>query len=130
VANNGRNNRRRRSQRKSPSRHKGPSISQEAVKLTCVRCQEPIRNPETALSTPDTGEPVHFDCAIREVADREQLGIKEKICYLGQGTFGIINYAQGGAEKGFVIKKRIPYETADKVVEWRKTIRNSVLELK
>jgi hypothetical protein len=95
-----------------------------------VRCEEPIRNPETALSTPEKGEPIHFDCAIREVADREELGAKEKICYLGQGTFGIIKYAQGAAEKGFEIKKRIPYETVDKAVEWRKTIRNSVLDMR
>lgn len=129
MGNSNRNNRKRGHNRKKPFTQRGPSISQEAVKLTCVRCNEPIRNPETALSTPDGGEPIHFDCAIREVADREQLGAKEKICYLGQGTFGIIRYAQGTAEKGFVIKKRIPYETADKVVEWRRTIRNSVLDV-
>lgn len=129
MAGSGKNNRKKRSQRRKPPKQRTPSISQEAVKLTCVRCNEPIRNPETALSTPD-GEPVHFDCAIREVADREELGAKEKICYLGQGTFGIINYAQGTADKGFVIKKRIPYETADRVVEWRKTIRNSVLDVR
>lgn len=129
MANNGKN-RRRGQQRNRPPKKGETSISQEAVKLTCIRCNETIRNPETALSTPENGEPIHFDCAIREVADNEQLGPKEKVCYLGQGTFGVIQYGKGKNEKGFSIKKRIPYETAEKAVEWRKTIRNSVLDIR
>ncbi len=129
MANNGKNNRRRGQQRNKQPQNRETKVSQETVKLNCVRCSETIRNPETALSTPENGDPIHFDCAIREVADKEELGPKEKVCYLGQGTFGVIQYGMGKNEQGFSIKKRIPYETAEKTVEWRKTIRNSVLDI-
>jgi hypothetical protein len=81
-----------------------------------------------ALASPDNGEPIHFDCAIQEVADREELGAREKICYLGQGNFGIIRYRSGSTDKDFEIRKRIAYESLEKEVEWRKNMRDKVIK--
>jgi hypothetical protein len=119
---------RSRGRRGGRGRNKREPSVRDSVKLTCVRCGEYIRHPEMALASPDTGEPIHFDCAIQEVADREELGAREKICYLGQGNFGIIRYRSGSTDKDFEIRKRIAYESLEKEEEWRKNMRDKVIK--
>ena len=99
-----------------------PSVA-DKIQLTCVECGKIIRHPQMALSTPDTGEPIHFDCAIQKIAEQEKLDPREKICYLGQGSFGIIKFKSGSSNRDFIIKKRIPYEKGDTEVQWRKQMR-------
>lgn len=117
---------RSRGRRGGRNRNKKEPTARQAVKLTCVRCGEHIQHPESALAAPETGEPVHFDCAMEEVAKNEKLGPKEKICYLGRGNFGIISYKSGSSDKDFLIRKCISYENLEKEVDWRKSMRNKV----
>jgi hypothetical protein len=79
-----------------------------------------------ALASPENGEPVHFDCVITKLAESEELGPGEKICYLGQGSFGIIKFKSGSNSRDFLIKKRIPYESGDKQAQWRKKMREQL----
>lgn len=106
-------------------REKKPSVA-DSVQLTCVQCGKPIRHPQMAMASPETGEPLHFDCVIQSIAEAENLGAREKICYLGQGTFGIIKFKSGSSSRDFVIRKRIPFEKRDVVVEWRKHMRENL----
>ena len=76
----------------------------------CPFCGEPVRDLKTAIVTPDTQKPAHFDCVLQDLAKREGLQPGEKITYLGRGTFGVVSYRQGHAGVPFVIRKRIPYE--------------------
>ena len=128
----GKNSRGGRSRGRRGGRNRSRKIPavREAVRLVCTRCGEQIRHPEMAMASPENGEPIHFDCAIQEVADREELGAREKICYLGQGSFGIIKYSSGSTEKNFEVRKRIPYENKEKEAEWRKHMRDKVMELR
>jgi len=98
----------------------------DKVQLTCAKCGKPIRHPQMAMAEPSTGEPLHFDCVIQSIAESENLGAREKICYLGQGTFGIIKFKSGSSSRDFVIKKRIPFENRDTVVEWRSHMRDNL----
>jgi len=79
-----------------------------------------------ALASPENGEPIHFDCVISKIAETEVLGAREKICYLGQGSFGIIKFKSGSTNRAFIIKKRIPYESGDKPAQWRKKMREQL----
>ncbi len=117
---------RSRGRRGGRGRNKREPSVRDSIKLTCVRCGEHISYPEMALASPENGDPIHFDCAIKEVADREELGAREKICYLGQGNFGIIRYSSSSSDKDFEIRKRIAYENLEKEVEWRKNMRDKV----
>ena len=122
-----RSNSNRRGRRRGGGRNRNENRSQiaETVQLTCIRCGKSIRNPQMALASPEN-DPIHFDCAIQEVAEAENLGAREKICYLGQGTFGIIKFKSSSSNKDFIIKKRIPYEKAEQAVDWRKQMREKL----
>ena len=126
-----RNNSSRRGRRRGGGKNRNEARSQiaESIQLTCIRCGKDIRNPQMALASPEN-EPIHFDCAIQEVAEAENLGAREKICYLGQGSFGIIKYSSGSTEKNFEVRKRIPYENKEKEAEWRKHMRDKVMDLR
>lgn len=117
---------RSRGRRGGRNRNRKEPTARLAVKLTCVRCGEHIEHPEAALAAPESGEPIHFDCAMEDVAKTEKLGPKEKMCYLGHGNFGIISYNSGSSDKNFVIRKRISYENLEKEADWRKSMRNKV----
>lgn len=79
----------------------------------------------TAIAQATSGEPEHFDCVLREISEHEELEPKEKVCYLGNGAFGILRFKQGGPVR-FAIRKRIQYENSEKDVAWRKRISNRV----
>ena len=88
---------------------------------TCPLCGKPVRYLMTAIAQGEGAAPAHFDCVLREIAEKEELEPKEKVCYLGNGTFGILKFKQGGPVR-FSIRKRIQYEAADKDITWRKRI--------
>ncbi len=78
--------------------------------VNCPICGEPVRDLKTAILTPETGKPAHFDCVLQDIAKHEPLQPGEKITYLGKGTFGVVSYKTGGGGVPFVIRKRIAYE--------------------
>jgi ribosomal protein L32 len=86
----------------------------------CPVCGKSVRDILTAIALDSTKEPAHFDCIVRKIAEHEELQQREKIVYLGKGSFGIIQYNKG--KSGFVVRKRIQYEEIDKGPDWRKKI--------
>lgn len=88
----------------------------------CPICRQAVRELASALTHRESGQPAHFDCIMRELRDSNDLAPQEKICYLGGGSFGILEFRQAGAPSGFVIRKRIQYEGKDSVPEWKKPL--------
>ncbi len=86
----------------------------------CPVCQQQVRELPSALTHRATGQPAHFDCIMRELRDSNELLPQERICYLGGGTFGIIELRPGPGR--FVVKRRIPYEEKEAVQEWKKPL--------
>jgi hypothetical protein len=68
-----------------------------------------------------TRTPAHFDCVLKELRDANEVLPQEKICYLGGGTFGILQFRTQGTNK-FTIRKKIPYEEKDFPQEWKKPL--------
>ena len=68
-----------------------------------------------------TGTPAHFDCILKELKDAHELAPQEKLCYLGGGSFGILQFKNQGGNK-FTIKKKIPYEDKTSPQEWKKPL--------
>ena len=89
----------------------------------CPLCGKPVRYLMTAIAQGEGATPAHFDCVLRDIAQHEELQPKEKVCYLGNGDFGILKFQQGGPVR-FTIRKRIQYEATDKDITWRKRISN------
>ncbi|HVP18782.1 MAG TPA: hypothetical protein VMU36_07280 [Spirochaetia bacterium] len=88
----------------------------------CPICRQPVRELPSALTHRETGQPAHFDCIMRELRDSNELAPQEKICYLGGGSFGILEFRAPGAPSRFVIRKRIQYEGKDAAPEWKKVL--------
>jgi hypothetical protein len=62
---------------------------------------------------------------MRELRDTNEMAPQEKICYLGGGTFGILEFRPAGGPTRFVIRKRIPYEEKETPPEWKKVLQIS-----
>jgi len=86
----------------------------------CPICKQAVRDLTSALTHRETRQPAHFDCIMRELRDSNELGPQEKICYLGGGSFGILESRPGPGR--FAIRKRIQYEEKEAVQEWKKPL--------
>ena len=82
-------------------------------------CGEPVTDIASALTDKNTGNPVHFDCALHQVEETETLGQNEKVAYIGQGRFGVLYFENPRDQRKFTIKKIIEWEDREKKSEWR-----------
>ena len=88
----------------------------------CPVCGKSVRDLPSALTHRVAGKPAHFDCVVQELRESNEVAPQEKICYLGGGSFGIIELRPAGGPSRFVIRKRIQYEEKEKPQEWKKTL--------
>ena len=99
---------------------KPPALSLPEV--SCIWCDKPIKDIMTAVSDPNTGKPVHFDCVMNRIAEKEQLEAGDTVSYIGGGRFGIIHYNNPPDTRDFTIKKIFEWEKKEDRSEWRITI--------
>jgi hypothetical protein len=88
----------------------------------CPVCGKPVRELASALTHRASRQPAHFDCIVRELRDATEIAPQEKLCYLGAGSFGILEFRAPGGPSKFVIKKRIQYEEKEIPQEWKKPL--------
>jgi len=88
----------------------------------CPLCQKPVRDLYSAITHQNSNQPAHFDCILKMLRDINELTDGEKICYLGNGSFGIIQFRNAAGKPRFFIRKRLNYEETDPVPEWRKKL--------
>ncbi|MFA7109805.1 MAG: hypothetical protein WC162_11740 [Sphaerochaetaceae bacterium] len=74
----------------------------------CVICGKKIDTIADAISE-GNGEYSHFACVIDKIGKQENINDKQKVSYLGKGSFGIIEKLEGK----FTILKKIDYETQE-----------------
>ncbi len=103
-------------------------IQFQTPESSCPFCSNQISDFSTAIARREDGAPSHFDCVIADLSTQEELGSDEKICYLGNGSFGIIKERLNSRTNRFFIRKRIQYEAADKKIEWRRSMSEQVLD--
>jgi hypothetical protein len=88
----------------------------------CPVCGKPVRELASALTHRVSRQPAHFDCVMRELRESNEVAPQEKICYLGGGSFGILEFRPQGSANRFVIRKRIQYEEKEIPQEWKKLL--------
>ncbi len=96
--------------------------------MDCGFCHKPIFDLSTALADRESGGPVHFDCALQRVVEREALAPGEKIVYIGAGVFGVVEY-KDRSETAFTVKRRLPFEEEGKKQDWRRALSSRVSSL-
>ena len=111
--------RRRRGQRRPPP---PPLRTEPLPQPDCPVCQKPIRDIYAAISYSLNDQPAHFDCVLGLLASQEEVAGDERLCYLGAGSFGVVS-TTGGRRKELQVRKRIQYEPAESIPDWRKQLR-------
>lgn len=90
----------------------------------CTICSKPISYITEGLVSKDSDGYVHFDCAIKQIAEKYDVKPPLKVSYIGSGKFGIIEYIK--MPNSFKIKETIEWESPDKL----KKIKEEVESLK
>lgn len=83
-----------------------PYIVARNEETVCKVCEKTIKLMSTAIYD-DTDESYsHFDCIIRNLIDNNNLTSNERIAYIGNNIFAVIEDKDGSGRKTFKIKKR------------------------
>lgn len=85
----------------------------------CPICQKAVRDLNSAITHRESGQPAHFDCILKTLRSDNAVQQHEKICYLGKGSFGIVQFREHSGHSSFFIRERIQYEETDSIPEWR-----------
>ena len=93
----------------------------------CPLCGERVDDLYTAIAYGERMAPAHFDCIVSLLGEREELEEGARLCYLGGGSFGIVqthSAARPGDRGGtLLIRKRIEVEERDSAPAWREELR-------
>lgn len=95
------------------------SAFKAANQPVCECCGRPIMDMASVIASRESGNPIHFDCALEILAGEEKLAAGEKFAYIGQGRFGIVFRENPHDVKHFSIRKIIEWEAKDKKPQWR-----------
>jgi hypothetical protein len=87
--------------------------------MNCVLCGLEIKELASAITEQKSGEPAHFDCIVKQLQESEELQPEERICYLGNGSFGIVKNTGSINKNQLFIRKRIQYENKEVKASWR-----------
>ena len=97
---------------------------------TCPLCGKPVRDLYTAIAYGESKAPAHFDCVVSLLGEREEVEEGARLCYLGGGSFGIVQMRPAARPGGrtLLIHKRIEVEEKDAAPAWREELRLSLPE--
>jgi hypothetical protein len=84
----------------------------------CPLCSKPIFDLAGAFAAREDGQPIHFDCALEQLAKEERLEPDEKLIYVGSGYFAVCAQLAGKLE----IRRKIKWESNGTAQEWRKSM--------
>lgn len=100
------------SQEKVPYHSSLPPLPVKRVEeplLDCPLCGKVIENIASALVYPEGGF-CHFDCVLEKITKDERLTDKQKVSYIGRGTFAVVEEQE---DNGFSFAKKIIWETPE-----------------
>ncbi len=103
------------------ARRRRDRVREDALTM-CPICQKPVRDLYSAITHQGSESPAHFNCILKVLRENTELFPHEKICYLGSGSFGVIQFRNINSPIRFFIRKRIQYEPADLIPDWRKKL--------
>ncbi|MDR0644967.1 MAG: hypothetical protein LBG05_08740 [Treponema sp.] len=91
-----------------------PQMSTESYPLlNCPYCGKLIRDLASAVTDKMSEIPVHLECIISKIAEKEYLEKGDIIAYIGGGRFGIVHFNDRS-----YLRRDKPLFTIKKVFEW------------
>ena len=85
----------------------------------CQYCGQSVNEIASSFIDSSSNKPVHFDCVLNQVKESEPTGENEKVAYIGQGRFAVLQYENIRDQRHFTIKKIIEWESREQQSEWR-----------
>ena len=106
----GRRKRRKKTTQRAPKKRFDITVPQVNEPLpSCCLCGEVIETIAQAISEGEEGRFSHFDCVLKKLNTQERVKENQKISYVGQGAFAVVEKDAGG---NYSVVKRIPYESS------------------
>jgi hypothetical protein len=99
--------------RKSRRRRSRKAPQEKAPPVVCSICSKNIDSITQAIGGPDKDQISHFDCILRQLESEEKLQPGQKVSYIGNGTFAVIEYKNKNFTGGFTVLKRIVIENKE-----------------
>ena len=116
------NNKRRRRGRGSRRQEKKTQQGPQKPAVICSICEKPIEVISTAVSGLSQGDIAHLECVVRHLEQSEQLSDSQRILYIGQGNFAVVQYRNEHKQGAFTILKRITHETSEQAKKLKQSI--------
>jgi hypothetical protein len=88
----------------------------------CPICQQPMRDIHSAIAYPPSDVPAHFECVVKKIAEDEGVKQSERVVYLGNGSFGVVEDQSAQGKSSYVVVRRIQFEERDHPVGWRREL--------
>lgn len=99
--------------------------------VKCAICGEQINDMASAINNRGDGNPVHFDCVLKQLSEQEKPGPNEKVTYIGNGKFAVLHFDNVHDMRHFSIVKEIEWEARDSERgEWRDTMASLYSQVK
>ncbi len=76
----------------------------------CPICTHQIKDMLTSIREQASGKPAHFDCVVKRLRTEKGVGGRQKVYYLGGGSFGIVTEKRSRGRFDLEIRDRIQYE--------------------
>jgi hypothetical protein len=94
------------------------------IKTVCPCCGKTIDIIAEALRDKESGEPIHFDCALEKLREQEKISPTERIAYIGKGRFAVMFFPNRHDDANFTIRKIIEWEnnSENETAPWRSEI--------
>ena len=108
-----RQSRRKHYQYNSQNKRRFPHRKKRNI-VKCCLCNKIISDTSTIINEKNLNKPAHFDCILNQLKKEYKLTPREKIYYLGGGSFGIVQDRGPKSQIRFFIRKRIEYEKRQK----------------
>ncbi len=101
--------------RHGKSQHYAKKDKEPVVYDICPFCSKEIKEPLTSLLEKESMKKAHFECILSQIAKIYQLNGREKIYYIGNGAFGVIEEKRFKNKVKINIRERFQYiEKLDK----------------
>lgn len=91
----------------------------KAREVICPACGNAIEDLSSAIADKVSGQPMHFDCALKKLSEMESLSANQSVAYIGQGRFAVITRENPSDMKHFKIEKIIEWEDKNNPASWR-----------
>lgn len=98
--------------------------------VICSICEKPIDIISTAVSGFQKEEIAHIECVIGHLEESQDLTDRQKVVYIGQGSFAVVEYKNAQKHGSFTVVKKIAHEDGEQKKQLKASIQDRLPEIR